>query len=166
MKPVAWALHWLWDQPGISVILSGMSTMEQVMENVNLASESAVGMFTAADQQTIEKARDAYRSLRPVQCSGCRYCQPCPNGVDIPTVFEIYEDSVMYGDPRLGKFRYNGPFGINQDQRADKCTECGECLEKCPQKIDIPTWLKKAHEAMYSETPVGPPPPPSTKAKE
>jgi predicted aldo/keto reductase-like oxidoreductase len=166
MRPVAWAFHWLWDQPEISVTLSGMSTMVQVIENVNLASESAVGMFTESDQQTIEKARQAYHSLRPVQCSGCRYCQPCPSGVDIPTVFQIYEDSVMYGDPRLGQFRYNGPFGINQDQRADKCTECGECLEKCPQKIDIPTWLKKAHEAMYSATPVGPPPPPSTRAKE
>jgi predicted aldo/keto reductase-like oxidoreductase len=160
MKPVAWAFHWVWDQPEISVALSGMSTMAQVTEDVVIADSSAVGMLKEADQKTIEKVRQAYRSLRPVQCSGCRYCVPCPNNVDIPAVFQIYDDSVMYADPRLGKFRYNGPFGINQDQRADKCTECGECLEKCPQKIDIPAWLKKAHEALYSATPVGPPPPP------
>jgi predicted aldo/keto reductase-like oxidoreductase len=163
LKPVEWAFHWVWDQPEISVALSGMSAMAQVVQNVAIADKSAPGILTAADQDTIEKVRQAYRSLRPVQCSGCKYCQPCPNNVDIPTVFQIYEDSVMYADPHIGQFRYNGPFGINQDQRADKCTECGECLEKCPQKIDIPSWLKKAHEAMYSATPVGPPQPPPPK---
>ena len=59
-------------------------------------------------------------------------------------------------DVRIGQFRYNGPFGIDKDKRADKCTECGECLEKCPQSIDIPSWLKKAHEAMYTDKPIGP----------
>ncbi len=166
LKPVEWAFRWVWDQPEISVALSGMSTMEQVVENVKIAGDSAVGMMTEADQKSIEKVRKAYRNLRPVQCTNCKYCVPCPNNVDIPTVFQIYDDSVMYADPRIGQFRYNGPFGINQDQRADKCTECGECLEKCPQKIDIPTWLKKAHEAMYSATPVGPPQPPLPKSEE
>ena len=156
LEPVEWAFNWVWDQPEISVALSGMSTMEQVVQNVEIADKSSVGVMTEADQAVIEKVRRAYHGLRPVQCSGCRYCVPCPNGVDIPAVFAIYDDSVMYADPRLGQFRYNGPFGINQDQRADKCTECGECLEKCPQGIDIPSWLKKAHEAMYSAAPVGP----------
>jgi predicted aldo/keto reductase-like oxidoreductase len=166
LNPVEWALRWLWDQPEISVVLSGMSTMEQVVENVAIAGRSEIGTMTEADQKLIEKVRKSYHSLRPIQCSGCRYCVPCPNNVDIPTIFQIYDDSVMYGDPRLGQFRYNTPFGINQEQRADKCTECGECLEKCPQKIDIPTWLKKAHEVLYSATPVGPPMPPPPKPKE
>jgi predicted aldo/keto reductase-like oxidoreductase len=157
LDPVEWAFYWVWDQPEVSLALSGMSTMEQVIQNVEIAGKSAVGIMTEDDQKVIEKVRKAYHSLRPVQCSGCRYCVPCPNGVDIPTVFQIYDDSMMYDDVRLGQFRYNGPFGINQDQRADKCTECGECLEKCPQNIDIPSWLKKAHEALYSATPVGPP---------
>jgi predicted aldo/keto reductase-like oxidoreductase len=166
LRPVEWAMRWLWDQPEISVALSGMSTMEQVIENVAIAGRSEIGMMRDADQELIEKARQAYQSLRPVQCSGCRYCVPCPNNVDIPTVFQIYDDSVMYDDMRLGQFRYNSSFGIDQEQRADKCTECGECLEKCPQKIDIPAWLKKAHEALYSATPVGPPAPPPPKPKE
>jgi predicted aldo/keto reductase-like oxidoreductase len=72
----------------------------------------------------------------------------------------------MYEDMRGGKFMYNGPFGIPQDQRADKCVECSECLAKCPQKIDIPDWLKKAHEALYSAVPMGPPQPPPPKKKE
>jgi predicted aldo/keto reductase-like oxidoreductase len=130
---------------------------------VEIASMSGGGVLTEIDQAVIEKVRQAYHGLRPVQCSGCRYCVPCPNGVDIPAVFAIYDDSVMYADPRIGQFRYNGPFGIDQEQRADKCTECGECLEKCPQDIDIPSWLKKAHEAMYSATPVGPRMPPKPK---
>jgi predicted aldo/keto reductase-like oxidoreductase len=166
LEPVAWAFDWVWDQPEISVALSGMSTLGQVAQNVAIASKSTVGMLKEADQKTIEKVRKAYRSLRPVQCSGCKYCVPCPNNVDIPAVFQIYDDSVMYADPNIGRFRYNGPFGINQDQRADNCTECGECLEKCPQKIDIPSWLKKAHEALYSATPVGPPQPPPPRPKE
>jgi predicted aldo/keto reductase-like oxidoreductase len=163
LEPVEWAFHWVWDQPEISVALSGMSTMEQVVQNVEIASVSGGGVLTKDDQAVIEKVRKAYRDLRPVQCSGCRYCVPCPNGVDIPAVFQIYDDSVMYADPKIGQFRYNGPFGIDQDKRADNCTECGECLEKCPQSIDIPSWLKKAHEALYSATPVGPPSSPSGK---
>jgi predicted aldo/keto reductase-like oxidoreductase len=138
------------------MLLSGMSTMEQVVENVAIAEKSAVGILNEEDQEVIEEARKAYRSLRPIGCSACRYCVPCPNEVDIPAVFQIYDDSVMYNDVHLGKFRYNGPFGIDQEKRADKCIECNECLEKCPQKIDIPGWLKKVHEALYSDTPVGP----------
>ena len=163
LEPVEWAFHWVWDQPEISTALSGMSTMEEVVQNVEIANKSAAGIMTKDDQAVIEKVRKAYQGLRPVQCSGCRYCVPCPNGVDIPAVFQIYDDSVMYDDVRIGQFRYNGPFGIDQDKRADKCTECGECLEKCPQSIEIPSWLKKAHEAMYSATPVGPRMPPSEK---
>lgn len=166
LGPVEWAFRWLWDQPEISVALSGMSTMEQVVQNVEIAGRSAVGIMTEDDRAVIGKVRDAYRSLRPVRCSGCRYCVPCPNGVDIPAIFQIYDDSVMYGDPQIGKFRYNGPFGLDQEKRADKCTECGECLEKCPQNIDIPSWLKKAHEALYSATPVGPPQPQRPPAQE
>jgi predicted aldo/keto reductase-like oxidoreductase len=80
---------------------------------------------------------------------------PCPNNVDIPAIFQIYDDAMMYQDARIGQFRYNGPFGLDQDRRADKCTECGECLEKCPQHIDIPNWLKKVHAELYSDNPPG-----------
>jgi hypothetical protein len=77
--------------------------------------------------------------------------------VEIPRVFQIYNDAVMYDDMRSGQFMYNGPFGIPQDQRADQCTECGECLAKCPQSIEILDWLKKAHEALYLKNPPMPP---------
>jgi predicted aldo/keto reductase-like oxidoreductase len=157
MTNVAWALNWVWNQPEISVALSGMSTMQQVVDNVKIAGKSRPGFFSPADLRVIARIKAAYKSLSPIPCSSCRYCQPCPNNVEIPRVFQIYNDAVMYDDMQTGKFMYNGPFGIPQDQRADQCVECGECLEKCPQKIDIPEWLKKAHAALYMAVPPGPP---------
>jgi len=157
MKGVAWAFHWVWNQPEISVALSGMSTMAQVVDNVKIADRSRPGFFSAADLKVIENIRAAYKSLSPIPCTNCRYCQPCPNKVEIPRVFQIYNDAVMYDDMRVGQFMYNGPFGMPQDQRADQCVSCEECVAKCPQKIEIPEWLKKAHEALYLEHPPMPP---------
>jgi predicted aldo/keto reductase-like oxidoreductase len=152
-EPVEWAFQWVWSQPEVALALSGMSTFEQVEQNLGIASRVKLHSMTADELKLIDKVRDAYRSLRPVKCSNCKYCMPCPNGVDIPTIFQLYDDSVMYGDPEIGRFRYNGPFGIDQNMRADKCTECGECLEKCPMHIQIPDQLKVAHAAMYLENP-------------
>jgi len=165
MRGVEWAFQWVWNQPEISVALSGMSTMEQVVENVKIADRSRPGIYTAADLKVIGQIKEAYKSLCPIPCSNCRYCTPCPNKVEIPRVFQIYNDAVMYDDMKSGQFMYNGMFGIPQDQRADQCVECGECLEKCPQHIEIPEWLKKAHEALYMANPPGPPMPPPPKPK-
>lgn len=147
-----WGLQWLWDQEEISVVLSGMSTMDQVVENVSLAKLSGPGEFTDADRKLVKKVRKAYKGLRPVPCTSCGYCMPCPNGVDIPGVFNMYNDSCMYEDPDHGKLWYNNQYGFNQDQRADKCNKCDACLEKCPQKVNIPDWLVKAHSAMFVKT--------------
>jgi len=164
MPAVEWAFDWLWNQPEISVTISGMSTMDQVKENVAIASRfKGPGTLKADDLAVVKKVKAAFKSLSPISCTQCRYCQPCPNNVNIPQVFQIYNDAVMYDDTMHGKFIYNSAFGIAQDQRSDKCVECNECLEKCPQKIDIPSWLKKAHEALYSATPIGPPGPPPKK---
>jgi predicted aldo/keto reductase-like oxidoreductase len=155
-NPVEWAFRWVWDQPEISVALSGMSAMEQVVENLAIADRCGIGLVTAEEKGLYERAREGYRSLTPVPCTACGYCQPCPSNVEIPRVFQLYNDAVMYDDMRTGRFMYNGPFGIEPDRRADHCAECGECLEKCPQKIEIPEWLKKAHEALHVEAPPRP----------
>ena len=123
-----------------------MSTMPQVEDNLRIAAKSRPGFLSPADLKVIDRIRAAYQSLSPIPCSNCRYCQPCPNNVEIPRIFQMYNDAIMYDDIKSGQFAYNGPF-IAQDQRADQCVECGECLEKCPQKIEIPEWLKKAHAA-------------------
>lgn len=126
-----------------------MSTMDQVIENISLAEKSGPGEFTDADRNLVMQVRKAYRGLRPVPCTSCRYCMPCPNGVDIPGVFDMYNDSCMYEDPNHGRIWYNSPYGFNQEQRADKCNRCGTCVEKCPQHINIPDCLEKAHSEMF-----------------
>jgi predicted aldo/keto reductase-like oxidoreductase len=152
-EPVEWAFQWVWSQPEVAIALSGMSTFEQLEQNLKIADTARLHSMTADELKLIDKVRDAYRSLRPVKCSNCKYCLPCPSGVDIPAVFQLYDDSVMYDDPQGGKFRYNGPM-FNKDAKADKCTECGQCLEKCPMHIQIPDQLKVAHAAMHSDAPM------------
>lgn len=151
---VEWALQWLWNQPEISVVLSGMSTMQQVKDNVVYAGRSGPNTLTADELAVFKKVKDAYQSMAPVPCTACRYCQPCPNGVDIPRIFELYNNSIIYDDPRLGAFAYAGggpgPGGMKPEQRADNCKECHECEKVCPQQIKIPEELKKAHKALTS----------------
>ncbi len=140
-----WGLLWVWNQPEVSVALSGMSAMEQVVENVAVADRSGPGMLTADELALFDRVREVYHGLSPIPCTGCGYCMPCPNGVEISRIFQIYSEAILYDDPRTGRFRYRGPGGLKEEQRADQCTECGECLAVCPQEIDIPEWLQKAH---------------------
>ena len=146
-SPAEWALLWVLDQPEVSVALSGMSTMEQVVENVAVTSRSAPGMLTSEELAVYDRVRDAYQGLCPIPCTSCAYCMPCPNGVDIPRNFQIYNDAIMYNDMRMGRFSYRGG-RIEEEQRAEQCTECGECVDACPQEIPIPEWLKKVHEEL------------------
>jgi len=90
--------------------------------------------------------------LGPIPCTSCGYCMPCTSSVEIPSIFEIYNEAIMYDDPRTGRFRYRGPDGLKEEQRADQCTECGDCMEACPQEIPIPEWLQKAHELLGPRT--------------
>jgi len=146
--PAEWGLLWVWNQPEVSITLSGMSTMEQVVENVAVAARSGPGTLTADEMALFNRVREAYRGLSPVPCTSCGYCMPCPNGVEIPSIFQIYNEAIMYDDPRTGRFRYRGPNGLKEEQRADQCTECGDCMDACPQDIDIPEWLQKAHSML------------------
>jgi uncharacterized protein len=145
-----WALLWVWNQPEISVALSGMSTMEQVVENVAVAERSGPGKLTADELALIDRVREAYQDSTPIPCTTCSYCMPCPNGVEIPRIFEMYNEAMVYGGIRQIRSRYQGQGlgGLKENQRADQCVECGECEEACPQKIPIPDWLKKAHELL------------------
>ena len=143
--PADWALQWVWHQPEVSVVLSGMSTMEQVEQNLASAERSGVGALSAQELALVDRVREAYRGLCAVPCTACKYCLPCPNEVNIPRVFEIYNDYLMYGDAKRSRMFYGW---LDEKTRADKCLECEECLEKCPQKIEIPEWLKKADEVL------------------
>ena len=144
-----WALQWLWNQPEISVVLSGMSAMEQVEQNLQFASRSGIGSLNADDLATISRVQQAWSGLAPVSCTSCEYCMPCPNGVQIPRIFKLYNESVMYDRQGRGQNAYRNDF--KDDQRADMCVECGQCESLCPQNIPIIQRLKDAHAYLTGE---------------
>lgn len=146
--PAEWGLQWVWNQPEVSVALSGMSTMQHVVENVASADRSAVGTLTEDELALIDRVRDAYRKLTPIPCTNCNYCMPCPSGVNIPRILAIYNDAVMYNDKRVARIAYRW---VEQGQRANLCIECRKCEEHCPQDIPIPEWLKRAHALLCGE---------------
>jgi predicted aldo/keto reductase-like oxidoreductase len=140
--PADWALQWIWNHPEVSVILSGMSTMQQVIENLDNAERSGAGMLSEEELILIDKVREEYRRLVPVPCTNCKYCMPCPNGVEIAAILEYYNDAIIYDNPRGPRFLYRN---LSKDKQANSCVECFECEEKCPQGIPIPEQLKEAH---------------------
>jgi predicted aldo/keto reductase-like oxidoreductase len=140
-SPVGWALDWLWDQPEVSLVLSGMSSLPQVEENLRLADASRVGSFTAADQALIAQVREIYSARIAIPCSKCGYCMPCPNGVNIPGNFDFYNYAHLYDDVTGGRFRYS--VFLKEDQRAANCIDCGICETECPQQIPISDWMPK-----------------------
>jgi hypothetical protein len=145
MTPAEWALRWVWNHPEVSIVLSGMSNMEQVIENVSYAEHSQPHNLTAEELAVVAQARDTYLALGPVSCTGCKYCMPCPNGVDIPRVFEFYNEAIIYNTAAQQRRMYTGGRAIKEEERGDKCIQCEICLEKCPQKLQIPELLEKAH---------------------
>jgi predicted aldo/keto reductase-like oxidoreductase len=134
-----WALRWLWRQPEVSVVLSGMSHMDQVRENLQLAATVPDASWTEGDDEAIGRVNHIINSLQRVSCTSCGYCMPCPEGVDIPRNFTLCNDYHMLNDPGA-KFRYFRL--LSETQRASNCVQCGECLEKCPQQIQIPDELE------------------------
>jgi predicted aldo/keto reductase-like oxidoreductase len=146
--PAEWALKWVWNHPEVSVVLSGMSAMEHVVENIAVASSSAPNALSAQELAIFDRVREQYQALCPIPCTDCQYCLPCPNGVAIPRIFEIYNDLRMYGGEGRARMFYSW---IEEEKRAQACIECGECLDKCPQGIEIPEWLKKVHAVLCEE---------------
>lgn len=144
--PAAWGLQWIWNQPEVSVVLSGMTAMEQVRENIETASLSGIGKLRVKDLALIDEVREAYGALAPIPCTQCEYCLPCPNGVAIPRIFAIYNEAVMYDEYGGATWAYHNQ--IAPDSRADHCVECGECESACPQGIKIIDWLAKVHEKL------------------
>jgi len=134
-SPADWALQWLWNQPEVSLVLSGMTLMPQVEENLASASKSGVGSLNAQEEALVAKARETFNQLCVVSCTGCQYCQPCPNELNIPLMFELYNSGHMYGV--VEEVRKIYPERIPAAQRADQCLKCRECEDKCPQHLPI-----------------------------
>jgi predicted aldo/keto reductase-like oxidoreductase len=143
---VDWALQWLWNKPQVSVALSGMSAFEHVEQNVASADASSTGHLSAEELSLVAKVRDRYQELCPIPCTQCRYCMPCPNGVDIPRNFAVLNEAVMYNQFASAQRAYNNR--IPEDARASACIQCRQCEELCPQSIEISEWMPLIHEVL------------------
>lgn len=135
------ALDWVWNLPECTLLLSGMSTLPQVEENIRLAQGAKAEKLNEADLKLYRNARKAYLDKIPVLCSGCRYCMPCPQGVAIPAILGTYAEAVMFEDPKRHQQEYLS--FIAEANRADQCIQCGICLPKCPQHIKIDEWMQE-----------------------
>ncbi len=154
-KPVDWALQFLWNKPEVAAVLSGMSNMQQVVENCDSADRSGIDSLSPEENQVIDRLAEIYRSKILVPCTSCEYCMPCPHGVNIPQNFAILND-LSLATGRIRRFRtrrsYQRLAGSEKDLdkknpngNASFCTDCGICVEKCPQEINIPVDLVKVH---------------------
>ena len=138
-------LRWLWDQAGVTCVLSGMNSLEMAEENIRIASDAVPGAFTEKEFALVDSVRNIIKEKEKVGCTGCRYCMPCPRGVDIPGTFHYYNLMYIEGKKTGVRFEYARNVGMQKDAGfASKCIGCGKCEQHCPQHIRIREMLKKA----------------------
>lgn len=152
--PVDWALQFIWNRPEVATVLSGMSNMQQVIENCDSAARSGINTLSLEENEVINQLAEIYLKKVLVPCTSCEYCMPCPHGVNIPQNFAIL-NNVSFGSgmrrmmTRRSYRKLSGnPEKVNKENpngNALICTECGVCVEKCPQEINIPVELEKVH---------------------
>ena len=143
--PAELGLRWLWDQSGVTVVLSGMNSLKMVQENIRIASDAAPGLFTEKEHGLVDSVRRIIKEKEKVGCTGCRYCMPCPQGVDIPGTFHYYNLMYIEGKKTGVRMEYARNVGLQKDAGfASKCIGCGKCEQHCPQSIAIRERLKEA----------------------
>jgi predicted aldo/keto reductase-like oxidoreductase len=143
-----WAFRHCLNYPEVSAILSGVSSLDQLKEDIEIFSKSDAvpHCLKEEDKQLLVQVKEKYHTLKSIPCTSCEYCLPCPKGVQIPGVFARYNDGAMFGSFEPPKRSY--VFMTNANHDASHCEACGECVKKCPQNIDIVNQLKTAHEAL------------------
>jgi uncharacterized protein len=144
-RPADVALRWLWDKPEVSLVLSGMSDLAQVKENLDSACRSGVACLGEDEATLVARVQQEYKKLSPIPCSKCGYCMPCPNGVNIPVNFELYNNATVFkgSSVMLCRNLYNS---LPEAERASACLECGMCEEKCPQGLDVGLLMGRVQE--------------------
>ena len=150
-SPAEWAFRWLFSQPEVTCVLSGMFTTAMVDDNVRIASETAIGSFSEDDFALIDKVKECIAKAQKVPCTGCGYCLPCPAHVDIPGSFHSY--NAMFSESKhKGRSDYLKATALRKTpSSASNCIHCLKCVKHCPQRIDIPTKLAESSKAL--ETP-------------
>lgn len=137
--PVEWAMDFLWNRKEISLLLSGMGAMEQVVDNIGYADKAEVGMLTDTDLEMLKKTKAVYDTMALVPCTKCAYCMPCPFGLDIPKTFEAYNMTAVNREQANELYK-------SIETKADKCKKCGKCEQVCPQSIKIREFMAKIAE--------------------
>lgn len=140
---VEWAFRWLLDNKHVHVILSGMSNMDQVVDNMRIFAETEAGCMTKEEHEIIDQAADAFNARIQVDCTACNYCMPCPSGVAIPRNFSLYNEYYKFDSEDNKKRIINEYNNLSVDEKASACVECGQCEAACPQHITIIDDLKK-----------------------
>ena len=150
--PAQWALRWLWNQPEVTCVLSGMNSMEMLQENIHTASACQVGELGAGEEKMFAKAVAAINAKMKVGCTGCGYCMPCPKGVDIPGTFAAYNRRYSEGKFAGLKEHFMCTAVRKDSTAAYNCIGCGKCEKHCPQHIEIRKMLRDASKEL--ETPI------------
>jgi predicted aldo/keto reductase-like oxidoreductase len=149
--PAEWALRWILNHPEVTCVLSGMGKEEHIEENIRIANEALPHSLNEEELDIVSQVRDKYREIMKTGCTGCRYCMPCPAGVDIAHCFQCYDSAHIFGKKIENQVNYAMSLAVmNQDKPAyaSKCIKCGKCEEKCPQEISIMETLDKVSDEM------------------
>lgn len=156
--PVDWALQFLWNKPEISMVLSGMNSKKMIKENCKSADQSGINSLSFKEENVIREISELYRQKIVVPCTACNYCMPCPEGVNIPQNFACL-NNVSLETSRFRRFTARRAYRKltsskknvdvnNPNGNASLCTKCGSCIQKCPQKINIPNELEKMKKVL------------------
>ena len=137
--PLEWAFNYLWDKKEVNCVLSGMSSLEQVKENIKLVDKTEIGILSDDDKKILRQVKEEYDNLNHIKCTSCNYCMPCPHGVNIPKCFREYNMDLL-GDETINSIQYK--FHMHENRQAHNCVNCKKCIESCPQSINIPKELK------------------------
>ena len=150
MTPAGWAMRWLWNQPEVTVVLSGMNSMEQLNDNIKNAETATPHILTEREAAIFPEVISIFRESYKVPCTGCNYCMPCPNKVNIPACFSAYNTSYAVGTV-AGLLQYatsTGSIHPGENFGPDSCVKCGQCEKKCPQHIPIMKSLEDVKRRM------------------
>lgn len=146
--PAEWAFKWLYNQPEVSCVLSGMNSLKMVKENVKTASETSIGELGEAEEQMFASIVSAINFKMKVGCTGCGYCMPCPKNVDIPGTFAAYNRKYSDNTFTALKEYFMCTALRKNSSAASNCIECGKCESHCPQHISIRKELKQAKKEL------------------
>ncbi len=136
-----WGLRFVWNYPEVTTLIRDMTSIDEVARSASIAESAKPDCLTVQEEVLLSRIREAYLKLRVIPCASCRPCMPCPEGIDVPRIFEVYNDAFIYGDMKTARSIYR-----DEGHQADRCTECRVCEDRCTKRLPIVDWLKRASE--------------------